>query len=432
MQTAYSPQMLRILDAVGLTDVYHAWWFAALLALTAISIIFASVERWPNVWRFFARPYRKTDSHFRAVLPLHAQIPVERAADGLSAAQNALKKAGFKPQRIADEKEIHLYAEKHRFSLLAVYVIHASLLLIFLGGIVDAVLGYRGNINLIPGTPAVSSVQLRDDSVRNLPFAIRCDDAGMDRYPDGSPKRYWSNLAVVENGHDVLKKNIEVNEPLIYKGLRFYQADYGQSDRPKAYVIAAGSTTNAEDIKSVTVPVDGTADFQGNKLRVVKFYPDAYRQDNGQVFQRSRSLSTPAAQLEMTTPAGKTYTTWLLYGEPARIGDTNSAMQLSGLALNVYTGLEISYEPGQGFVWAGCLLLGLGLMVAFYLAHMRLWATVVDSPTAGLVLWIGGASNKHRDAFEQRFHDLVNDIETELNVKAVSAPLRAEAATSSK
>jgi len=29
MQRAYSPQALRLLDAIGLTDVYHAWWLSA-------------------------------------------------------------------------------------------------------------------------------------------------------------------------------------------------------------------------------------------------------------------------------------------------------------------------------------------------------------------------------------------------------------------
>ena len=59
MQRAYAPGTLRVLDAIGMTDVYHAWWYAALLALLAISIIFASIERWPVVWKFYSQPYRR-------------------------------------------------------------------------------------------------------------------------------------------------------------------------------------------------------------------------------------------------------------------------------------------------------------------------------------------------------------------------------------
>src|ERR1700757_2420616 len=56
MQQAYSPQPLRILDAIGLTDVFHAWWFIVLMALFASCIICVSIERWPNAWRFYSRP----------------------------------------------------------------------------------------------------------------------------------------------------------------------------------------------------------------------------------------------------------------------------------------------------------------------------------------------------------------------------------------
>ena len=44
MQRAYSPAMLRFLDATGLTDVFHARWFVALMILVSLSIIAASVE----------------------------------------------------------------------------------------------------------------------------------------------------------------------------------------------------------------------------------------------------------------------------------------------------------------------------------------------------------------------------------------------------
>jgi len=73
MQRAYSPQALRILDAVGLTNVFHAWWFLTLLLLVSLSIIAASIERFPNAWRFYARPYKITDESFRRALAIQRQ-----------------------------------------------------------------------------------------------------------------------------------------------------------------------------------------------------------------------------------------------------------------------------------------------------------------------------------------------------------------------
>ncbi len=47
MQRAYSPAMLRFLDFTGLTDVFHARWFVALVVLVSLSIIAASVSASP-------------------------------------------------------------------------------------------------------------------------------------------------------------------------------------------------------------------------------------------------------------------------------------------------------------------------------------------------------------------------------------------------
>src|SRR3974377_271957 len=132
MQAAYSPQTLRLLDRLTLTDVFHSWWFMSLLVLVSLSIIFVSVERFPNAWRFYARP----DSHFRSANAYKVELPIKSGEQGLNAAERAMKKLGWPVERIADGSEQSLYSEKRRFSVMAVYVIHASLLLIFLGGVI--------------------------------------------------------------------------------------------------------------------------------------------------------------------------------------------------------------------------------------------------------------------------------------------------------
>src|ERR671922_3085904 len=100
MQRAYSPQMLRILDAAGLTNVFHAWWFVTLLVLVSLSIVAASIERFPNAWRYFSRPYKVTDASFRRVLPTQTQIAIEDSEAALCAAERALQDSGFKPERV--------------------------------------------------------------------------------------------------------------------------------------------------------------------------------------------------------------------------------------------------------------------------------------------------------------------------------------------
>ncbi len=418
MELKYSPSMLRFLDVSGLTNVYHAWWFIVLLALVAVSIIFASVERWPNAWRYYDRPYRKPDSHFRAAHPTKTQFAIHDTETAIAVAERAMRNAGLKPERIKQDNEVSLFAEKNRFAVLAVYIVHASLLLIFLGGILDGILGFKGYLQLVPGTPATNQIELTDKTTKMLPFSVRCDGAGQENYTGefaGMPKRWWSKLAIINNGREVVKKDIAVNDPLVYHGVRFYQSGFGRADTPESIVIVYAPTDAPDNLQNITVRMNEASELAGNKIRVVKFLSDAYRQDSGEVYQKSKHLETPAVQLELTSSEGKTSTFWTLYGETVKAGAAPFVVQLADLNLQNATGLQVSYEPGQWAVWAGCLLMGLGLVVSFYVVHMRFWAVAIADGKGGLNLWIGAAANKrNRESFEEKFRDLVDEIATEL------------------
>ena len=95
MSRAYSPQTLRWLDATGLTDIYHTWWFVLLMAMLGNSIIFASIDRFPKAWRLVAHPYRRPEPHFRAVLPTQRTLPVDNPERAAAAAETVFRKSGL-------------------------------------------------------------------------------------------------------------------------------------------------------------------------------------------------------------------------------------------------------------------------------------------------------------------------------------------------
>ena len=149
-----------------------------------------------------------------------------------------MDKLGWKSERIVDHDQVSLYSEKNRFSVMAVYVVHTSLLLLFLGGIIDAIVGYRGFMAVVNGQ-SNNVIELRDGGKKTLPFAIRCNDTGQENYADGTPKKWWSKLSVVRDGQVVKNKEIVVNDPLEYGGIRFYQASWGATgELAKAGLVA--------------------------------------------------------------------------------------------------------------------------------------------------------------------------------------------------
>jgi cytochrome c biogenesis protein len=418
MRRAYSPQVLRLLDGLGLTDVFHAWWFVLLLSLVSLSIIIASVQRFSSAWRFFSRPYKSPDESFRKALPTHKLIPIRDEEAALSAAERVMQKAGFRPERIVRENGFSLFGERNCISEMAVYIVHVSLLLILLGGSIDALFGWRGFVTLTRGQQS-NQVQPQNGSTRNLPFAIRCDGAGQENYADGTPKRWWSDLSVLKNGKIVLRKQIVVNDPLVYRGIRFYQASYGKTGKIDKVVLTA-TPRDGEAPKDITIGLDETLSLDADTtVRLAEFIPD-YVVSDGQVYARSHELQNPAAHLVVESKkSGQAINVWL---PPIPGFEQNAASPYSfegkDIQMAYFTGLEVSHEPGQWSVWAGVVLMGTGLAVVFYLVHVRVWAVPVRDARGQLKLWIGGTANKNKEAFEQRFSDLVEKIDSELKISA--------------
>ena len=415
IERAYAPSTLYWLDALGLTDVYHAWWFAALLGLVSLSIIFASLERWPKAWKFYAQPTLRPQPAFRSSLSFHREFPIRDAEAGLSAAERALTKLGLKPRRVTEDGEVSLYSERQRLSVLAVYIVHLSLLLIFAGYLIDAFYSYRGALNLAKGESSNSIVVRRRGGEQRmlLPFTIRCDGAGQENYPDGSPKRWWSDLAVLEKGREVQRKQIAVNDPLTYGGIRFYQSNFGTTGKLESITLQAQAADGLP--KAIVLSPGKPAQLDANNsVTLGRFVPDYYMQD-GEVFQRSDNPENPAIQLLLTGKTGPS-DLWLFPRNSLRSVHRASGYSFAfrNWQLAYFTGLEVSYHPGQWAIWAGVLLLAAGLGVAFYLVHMRFWVMAVDGEERGMLLWVGGTFNKNRDRFERRFREVSEAIAEEL------------------
>jgi cytochrome c biogenesis protein len=413
MVRAYSPATLQLLDRLRLTDIFHAPWFILLMAALAVSIVCASLERWPKAWRMVARPYLRTDSHFRAVLPMQAHFPAANASQALLVAEKAMKQAGLRPRRVVENEEVSIYAERNLLSVFAVYVVHASLLLILAGGIIDAIWGYHGFLMLTQGQ-STGAIEIRTGETKKLPFTLRCDGAGQENYPDGSPKKWWSDLSVIEGGKVTVKKQIIVNDPLVIKGIRFYQSSYGQSgelERARLYVTPQGGSTTP-----VIVTANQPAQLpDGGSIRIASFLPDAAVRD-GEIYAKSNMLNNPAFELQVQPAKAAAEQLWLIPGvQPntqTRDGKLTIGMQsMDDVRTLPFTGLQVSHEPGQWAVWSGCVLMALGLILAFYLVHQRYWATTFEDPKTGqTVLWIGTIADKNREHFQELFDQLAKQV----------------------
>lgn len=427
IEQIYAPQTIELLDFFGLFDVFHARWFILLLGLLGANIALASIERFPQAWRYFSRPHRVADEWYVRKLPAVREVSIgDRTPDeALRAVARAFEAKGLRPRRDSLEKGT-IYLERHRLARLAPYVVHLSLLIIFAGAMVDGMWGYRGFVSLGPGMKASVVEPLSSGGQSHpLPFTLRCDGAGMETYPNGSPRQYWTQLAVEEGGREVHAKRIHVNEPLTYQGIRFFQASYGASGVPSRLQLEAQWTRADHPPVTFTLRPGETAELADTGVRVelADFVPDFVLEGN-RLSTRSNEPRNPAVQLRLTDPQGKQSVAWFFPNFPQMNfpADAEVRFTLRDLEMGYTTGLQVAKQPGKGLIWGGCLILCVGLMLALYMVHVRIWGVIGQDSKGRPVLVLGGQPSKYRESFDERFKQLAEAAEQALQPAEAAQP----------
>ena len=156
------------MDRIDLFDMYHSWWFLALLMVFTVNLACCTIDRFPKALSVVRNPRTKLDDGLVKTLPL-----VDRwkrkgaAAECAPRYAEALSSLFAKPLVTEEGDEIHMYAEAGTASRFGVYVTHLSIIVIFLGAIVGNVAGFKGFVN-IPEGESVSGVDVRGGAARRI------------------------------------------------------------------------------------------------------------------------------------------------------------------------------------------------------------------------------------------------------------------------
>src|SRR5262245_39983556 len=59
-----SPATRQLFESLGFFDIYHSWYFVLLLALTGLSIILSSIDRFPAAWAYIRKPKLSASPRF--------------------------------------------------------------------------------------------------------------------------------------------------------------------------------------------------------------------------------------------------------------------------------------------------------------------------------------------------------------------------------
>jgi cytochrome c biogenesis protein len=403
----YGAPLYEILEFFNLFDMYHSWWFSAILLILVLNLIACSLERFPRVWSQISRgggPSGLKDSTLKTLAYVEKlRIDSERAGAEMTV-QKAVEKQWGEAKRIETDSGVTFFSERGRFSRLGVYIAHLSLLIILIGALIGSVYGFKGFVN-IPEGGTVDRIFLRAknaETEKALPFSLRCDDFKVSFYDvngqqEKHVKEYTSILTVIENGKEVFKRTVQVNHPLHYRGLAFYQSSYGAVNTIRLGI-------QKKNAKEKTIVDVGEGDMVqtpelGGYIRVLRYAQQVHNLGEG-------------VQVALLRPNQQPRIFWVVKGpaKPEQEAGEEFMVTFEGVSSKEYTGLQVTKDPGVWIVWLGCAIMMLGFVVSFFFSHQRVWARLKNTE-----LILAGSANKNLVGFEKRFQQLVSELRTRLS-----------------
>lgn len=397
-----SETKIRLYSVLGFFDMYHSWWFILLLYLLTINLIACSIKRLPRVWKIITEPTLVMDEGFEKSLSLTHDFKMTGDASTLKEKVAAFLGKEFASAVVTEKDgEYHLFAQKTPYSRLGVYVVHLSIIIIFIGAILGSLFGYKGYVQIVEGDTA-STIQTRGGKQVDPGFGLKLEKFTVSYYDTGAPKEFRSNLTVMENGKSVPGyENVKVivNEPLSYKGLTFYQSSYGPTGEGGVYHFTVQQRNGGSPVpltlrqgEKASLPGGGTMQVLEATQEVRSVMPQ---------------FSGPAARVEVSRPGAnpQPFVVFRNYPEFDKERGDNLIFTYEGADEKYYTGLQVAKDPGVWVVWAGCALMVIGTIMAFFMSHKRIWARVGKGRVT-----LGGSASKNQGGFQILFDDLTDKL----------------------
>lgn len=405
----YGEKWTKVIVYTHTYDLFHSYWFLALLVALALNIIVCTFERFPPKWKsLLDHKPAKFDPKLIERFSNHQTLSLNAGAEAVKERlEKAFKKKKFGYITQGSKGEHHFYAWKGRIGRLGSDFTHISLLLILLGAIIGTFYGYKD----------FRVVYLNDMmTVPNEQFKLRLDKFWIDYYESGQIRQYNSLLTVIEDGKEVMQKQIWVNEPLFYKGVRFYQSSYGMAwNRVEEAGIAIKKKGKEGVGEPVIVKWESTEKMPESRysVKLVGYAADfAYDEKTGTVFSQSPEANNPAVKLEVYEGDKLVSTPWIFLKYPGifpAIPNSDEDLVLTGFRGTQYSGISVNKDPGTNVVWAGTLVMGFGFILAFFVYHRRVWVHIRETGKSTEVK-IGGMINKNNFVFEKEINDIVESI----------------------
>jgi len=417
---AFGGYLFRLFNILDLFDMYHSWWFITLLSLFCLNLLVCSIERLPRIWKLVTDPMIPLKENVLRNLGIRHELKIKSSpAEVRSVLQDVLKGAGFSVGSVEEEGGGQVFGQKGAYSRLGVYVVHGSILVIFVGAIVGLLLGYKGGLNLPEGGTSDVIYRYGSGEQVKLGFSVRCNWYETEFYGSSDqPKLFRSELTVIENGQEIMKKWIRVNDPLVYRGVTFYQSSYGMIPEPTGGRFVFRFRTPGSEAQTLWLSRNIPTTLPGTDIQatVVDFSPAlTTNRKTGQLYTYTNTMNNPAVKVRFTRGGQDAFQTgwiWKRWPETGKLPD-GLLFEFQHFWGAQYTGLQVRKDPGVWLVYAGCTFMSIALFVAFFVSHRKIWVRIEGAGSGSNIL-VGASAHRNKVSFEKDVEKIVARLSARL------------------
>ena len=423
-----TPAQRTIYGRLGLFNIYHAWYFNALLGLLSANIVLASVDRFPKSWLFVSRPQVTPPIRWLAVQRCNDSIDFDSPAQIVSSEiLNRLVARGWKRSRIAQKNGVtYIFADAGVWNRLGAYPVHVALLTIFFGGFLTATLGTTGELTLAPGESsdlvrqnAVDLDRITEVTLR-LPFSVAFTDIQQKLVRNDGPLAAgntldWITRFTITDEGKTYEGIAQMNRPLDYRGYRFFQSSFTTVGRARSVTLAV-TDPKSNEVQNITLARDASTTLSDGTRITFDEFRGNFRIGPDDPNEDTSAYPNPAAVLRVEPPDGTVQTAYAFRPEIAGLPAFD--MQTGGYTFKLLEFekvadrhvLSVQRDPGSTVVYIGFAGLFLALAAVFLFSHQRIWVALSERADGGCNAIVAGNTNRSLNSFEEKFARFVIEI----------------------
>lgn len=357
----------------GFDHVYKTWWFLSLIFLFGCSLTVCSfLQQVPSI------KIARRCQFFRTSNPFY-KLKISTILNN-SCVNKILARIKKKQYSIFQQRNM-IYCYKGLIGRIAPIIVHFSMILILLGTIVGAFLGFKAQ-EIIPKTESFHIQNIL--STGPLSFipksSARINDFWINYTKTKTISQFYSDLSILNSqGNEIIRKTISVNYPLVFKGVYYYQTDWNlvglrfqTLNNPIIEYPLTNIFENQEKvwltwIENKENPQQGIIVFISNLEGYCSVYNDLGQFLGNLEINESENFLQPITFLETISS----------------------------------TGLQIKIDPGITLIYSGFLFLMISSLIS-YITYSQIWIIHQNKQ-----IFIGGNTNRAIFDFELEFLKII-------------------------